>query len=536
MGGMHLFFCFCLLVASGFSTADSQPSRPNILLIIADDLGYADLGAFGSDIHTPNIDAMATEGMIFTNFHTSPSCKPTRAMLMSGNNNHVAGVGRQHASPLIDLAVRGFEGHLSDRIVPFPVLLREADYRTYMTGKWHLGNAPEHGPARSGFDRSFSLIHGAGSHFSGTGLAPGGSLYRQDGVEVDFPDGGYTTQLFTDRLIEFIDEDKHDPRPFFAYAAYTAPHWPLQVPEDYLDLYAGRYKEGYDLLREKRFDSLKRANIIPQNAKLPPRNDAIPPWDSLNSDEKRIEARKMELYAAMVQNLDYHVGRLINYLKASGLYEDTLIVFMSDNGAAGEDYFYHGPLVSYLQKHYDNRYENMGRPGSWVSYGPQWAEAGSAPFSRYKTYTREGGMRTPMIAKGPGMSSGKMHHSYVTVMDLAPTFLDLADQTYPSSESIRPMLGESLLPVLTGDADTVHADDYVMTLHYEGRAFVRQGRWKLVNLDPPFNESEFQLFDLIDDPGETTDLRTSHPDRYTQLLDLWHRTRRDLGIIVPSEL
>jgi arylsulfatase A-like enzyme len=533
MRGRHLISCLYLLAASSFSAAGSQSSRPNILLIVADDLGYADLGAFGSDIRTPNIDAIAAEGLIFTNFYTSPSCQPTRAMLMSGNNNHVAGVGRQHASPLIDMAAPGFEGHLSDRVVPFPVLLKRADYRTYMTGKWHLGNAPEHGPANTGFDRSFSLLHGASSHFSSTGGGPSGSLYRQDGVNVDFPDGAYTTKLFTDRLIEFIDADKDDPRPFFAYAAYTAPHWPLQVPDNYLDLYAGQYEEGYDRLREQRFNSLKRAGITPKNSMLPPRNDAIRPWDRLDSAEKRIEARKMELYAAMVENLDHHVGRLIDYLQANGMYEDTLVVFMSDNGAAGEDYYYQSP---FLQQHYDNRYENMGRPGSWVSYGPQWAEAGSAPFSRYKAYTREGGMRTPMIIKGPGVPRGEIHRSYVTVMDLAPTFLSLADQTYPSGGSIRPMLGESLLPALTGDADTVHAEDYVMTLHYEGRAFIRQGRWKLVNLDPPFDESEFQLYDLIDDPGEATDLRNSHPDKYAQLLDLWQRTRRDLGIIVPSEL
>jgi arylsulfatase len=536
MRGKHLLCGLCFLTACGFCLADSESSRPNILLIVADDLGYADLGAFGSDIRTPNIDAIAAEGTIFTDFHTSPSCQPTRAMLMSGNNNHVAGVGRQHASPLIDMAVPGFEGHLSSRIVPFPVLLKQADYRTYMTGKWHLGTAPEHGPAATGFDRSFSLLHGAGSHFSATGLAPGGSLYRQDGVRVDFPDGGYTTELFTDRLIEFIDSEKDDPRPFFAYAAYTAPHWPLQVPEAYLNLYAGQYDEGYDQLRKRRFDSLKRASIIAENSKLPPRNTAIRPWDSLSSKERRIEARKMELYAAMVENLDHHVGRLIGFLKANGMYDNTLIVFMSDNGTAGEDYYYRGPIMSYLQKHYDNRYENMGRPGSWVSYGPQWAEAGSAPFSRYKTFTREGGIVAPMIIAGPGVRHGDMHRSYATVMDLAPTFLDLAGQAYPADGPTKPMLGESLLPVLSGRVSSVHGDDYVTTLYYEGRALVRQGRWKLVNLDRPFDESQFQLYDLIADPGETTVLTATHFDKHAQLLDLWHRTRRDLGIIVPSEL
>jgi arylsulfatase len=532
---LDLFFGLSVALAITCCPANAAAS-PNILLIVADDLGYSDLGVFGSDIRTPNIDAIAANGMLFTDFHTSPSCQPTRAMLMSGNNNHVAGVGRQHRSPLITMAVDGFEGHLSDRVVPFPVLLQQAGYRTYMAGKWHLGDEPEQGPHASGFDRSFSLIHGAGAHFSGTGLFPGGSLYRMDGKEVEFPDGAYTTELFTDRLIEFIDADREAGRPFFAYAAYTAPHWPLQVPDDYLNLYAGQYDQGYDQLRAERLDSLKAAGIIPREAELPPRNDAIAPWDSLSADAQRKESRKMELYAAMVENLDHHVGRLVQYLQANDLYENTLIVFMSDNGAAGEDYYYYGPIKQYLQNHYSDRYEDMGRAGSWISYGPQWAEAGSAPFSRYKTYATEGGIVTPMLIAGPGVVEGITHRSYATVMDLAPTFLALADQAYPSDGSVNPMLGESLLPVLTGDAGAAHSEDYVTTLYYEGRAFIRQGHWKLVNVEPPFSESAFRLHDLSVDPGETVDLRASNPQKHQQLLELWRTTRREQGILLPVDL
>jgi arylsulfatase len=245
----------------------------------------------------------------------------------------------------------------------------------------------------------------------------------------------------------------------------------------------------------------------------------------------------MELYAAMVENLDRHVGKLIAYLKANGLYENTLIVFMSDNGAAGEDFFHFGDFSAYLQSQYDNSYENMGRATSWVSYGRQWAEAGAPPFSRYKGYTREGGIAAPMIISGAGTASrGAISRAYVTVMDLAPTFLQLAGAKYPADSAVRPMLGESMIPLLSGAASQVHDSTYVTTLYHGGHAFVRQGRWKLVNLEAPFDESGFELFDIEADPGETTNLAAAEPERFREMLRLWRAQRRRLGIILPSDL
>lgn len=526
----------CLLAVGAFSPPPYRDERPNILLIVADDLGYADLGVFGSDIRTPRIDALAAEGVVLTQFHTAPMCAPTRAMLLTGNNNHVAGMARQFESPLNVVHVPGYEMHLSDRVVPVPFLLREAGYHTYTAGKWHLGDEAEHGPAAAGFERSYGLLHGAGSHFSATGFFEGGSVYREDGEVVDYPEGRYSTELFTDRLIEFIEEGREDGRPFFAFAAYTSPHWPLQVPEEDLDLYAGRYDQGYDRLREERFESLKRAGIIPAESELPPRNEAIRPWEELTPDEQRVEARKMELYAAMVENLDRHVGRLIDHLKSNGLYENTLIVFMSDNGAAGEDFFYVGPFVQYIQSHYDNSYENMGRPSSWVSYGPPWAEAGSAPFSRFKGYTREGGIAAPMIVSGAGVRRRGIDDAYITVMDLAPTFVEVAGGEYPADGSVKPMLGESMLAFLQGQARRVHDEGYVTALYHAGRAFLRRGKWKLVNLEPPFREADMDLFDLEADPGETTDRSAAEPEVFAEMLELWRAARLELGIILESDL
>jgi len=527
-----LFGLSAALATSACSPALPDDTRPNILLIVADDLGYADLGAYGSDIRTPNIDALAAEGMLFTQFHAGPSCAPTRAMLLSGNNNHVAGMGRQAFSG----PTPGYEGHLSDRIAPLPQVLRDAGYRTYMAGKWHLGREAESSPAAAGFERSFSLVDGAGSHYSSAGFFEGGSTYREGFEEVAYPEGEYSTELYTDRLIEYMEDGRPDGAPFFVFAAYTSPHWPLQVPDDELDRYAGAYDDGYDALRVQRFETLKDAGIIPEASTLPPRNESITPWGDLSSEQQRRESRKMELYAAMVENLDGHVGRLIDYLKSTGQYENTLVAFMSDNGAAGEDFYNSGGYAPYLQATYDNALQNMGQPTSWVSYGEQWAEAGSAPFSRRKTYSREGGLVSPMIVAGPGVAGqASIDHSYLTVMDLAPTFLEVAGAEYPSGGSIRPMLGESLTGLLGGTASRVHDNDYVTTMFHGGRAYIRQGRWKLVTLDQPFSREKFELFDVVADPGETTDLADSDPDRYAAMLDLWDSELSRLGIILPDE-
>ncbi|MDJ0905954.1 MAG: arylsulfatase [Woeseiaceae bacterium] len=512
-------------------------NRPNILLIVADDLGYADLGSFGSDIQTPNIDALATEGIRFTQFHTAPYCAPTRAMLLSGNNNHVAGMASQGRDGLLDYPVPGYENSLSDRIVPFPRLLQAAGYHTYTVGKWHLGLDDGASPRAAGFSRAFNLLQGAGTHFDEIGYSANPSKFRLNDDLVSYPVGRYSTEVYTDQLIEFIEQDRHDGRPFFAFAAYTSPHWPLQVPDDYLDLYAGQYDDGYDALRVRNFEALKAAGIIPEQSALPPRNEAITPWEQLDEQQRRRESRKMELYAAMVDNLDDHVGRLLDYLRDSGLYDNTLIIFMSDNGAAGEDFYNEGRFVEHLQAHFDNAYEKMGTAESFVSYDDPWAEAGSAPFMRRKGYTRQGGIVAPMIAAGPGVhASGQIDASYLTVMDLAPTFLELAGATYPDDGSVAPMLGESMNAFLAGEADAVHDDSYVTTLYHWGRAYLRQGDWKIANLEGPFSEADFALFNLAEDPGETTDLADVHPEKYAELIELWRQRRLELGIILPQDL
>lgn len=533
-----------LILFSSCEKKKAPDSRPNILLIVADDLGYGDLGCFGGDIHTPNIDRLAAHGLRFSRFHTAPSCAPTRAMLLSGNNNHVAGMGIQggvsESSPMFGKP--GYEGHLSDRVVPVPLLMKEAGYHTYTAGKWHLGTKEEDSPFAKGFERSFNLLQGAGNHFNDVGieLKDTISTYREDGKLVDYPVGQYSTEVYTNKLIEYIKGglDANDNKPFFAFAAYTSPHWPLQVPEDYLDRYAGDYDMGYDSLRKLRFESLKEAGMIPQNATLPPRLESIKPWDSLTPDEQKSEARKMELYAAMVDNLDYHVGRLLQFLKAESIYDNTLIIFMSDNGAANNDFYNEEWSREFIRKHYNNDYENMGKVNSFVSYGPQWAQAGAAPFNRFKGYTTEGGMLAPFIITGEGIpNSGEIRDEYFTVMDLAPTFYELAGIQYPgknSHDNTHALLGNSILPYLQDETKSIHDKNYGIGLEHRGRIYYRKGDWKLVQLERSTKKKEFLLFNVIDDPGEVMDLAPTNPEKYQELLQEWNQFVKDNKIILSE--
>ena len=532
------FLCLILSIMGSMGPVRSQKvsDLPNILLIVADDLGYADLGCYGGDIDTPNLDQLATQGVRFSRFHTAPFCAPTRAMLLSGNDNHIAGMGSQG----LETAEFGYEGHLTRRIVTIPQVLRTAGYNTYMAGKWHLGMQAENNPGEKGFDRSFVNLRGAGNHYDDVGIfeTTPVSQYTENGEPATWPKGSYSTDFYTSKLIEYIEADRNSNRPFFAFAAYTSPHWPLQVDESYWKKYEGRYDKGYEKLRAERLESLKRAGMIPQGAVLPPLHPRVRPWDSLSRSEQKTEARKMELYAGMVDNLDYNIGRLIDYLKDIGEFENTLIVFMSDNGAAAEDFFDHPRYGPFIRARFNEDYERMGKADSFISYGPQWAEAGSAPFSYYKGYTTEGGMVAPMIVSGPVVHrSNEINHGFLSVVDLAPTFYDLAGATYPQrflGRQIYPLKGESLLPYLLGNTGRIHEQDYVFALEHGNYAMLRKGKWKITNIDRPFDMANFKLYDMSADLADLKDLKETEPHVFEELLGEWDAYAREIRMQIPS--
>jgi arylsulfatase len=528
-----IFWSSSILLSCSDPSEDKDKDRqPDILLIVADDLGYADLGCYGGDIETPNIDQLATEGIRFSRFHTSPYCAPTRAMLLSGNDNHIAGMGRQS----FQSNDFGYEGKLTERIVTIPALLREAGYHTYMAGKWHLGSSPDANPYRKGFEHSFILIRGAGNHYNDQGLFLEDPIspYTEDGKPAKWKDGNYSTDFYTDKIIEYIARHEKDSKPFFAFAAYTSPHWPLQVDEKFWRKYEGRYDDGYEKLKERRMESLKKAGMIPLNTSLPPNHPMVKSWDSLSDDERKKEARKMELYAGMVDNLDYNIGRLIQYLKDIGRFENTLIVFMSDNGAAAEDFFYDPHYGSFLRQHFNDDYENMGQPDSYISYGPQWAEAGSSPFRYFKGFTTEGGIVAPMIITGHNLErKNEIHHGLATLMDIAPTFYEVANVTYPEKfegKEIYPLKGRSLMPFVSGKTDEIHSENYVFGLEHAQRIMIRKGNWKITNISTPFLEENFELYDLTEDLAELKDLKDAEPEKYNELLEEWARFSNEIKV------
>jgi len=537
------FYFSLLLIGISISCSEKENKkevyhRPNIVLLVADDLGFGDIGCYGGDIETPNIDKLASNGIKFSSFHTAPMCAPTRAMLLSGNDNHIAGMGAQGRVT----EEFGYEGKLTNRIITIPELLKDAGYHTYMAGKWHLGYEPKSNPHQKGFERSYVLLNGAGNHYNNkSALNKGYSSYTEDGDSIVWKDGNYSTDFYTNKIIEYINLNKDDDQPFFAFAAYTSPHWPLQVDKKYWEKYKGIYDDGYDKLKERRLNSLKKMGIIPQNTVLPPNHEMVLPWDSLSIEQKKKEARKMELYAGMVDNLDYNIGKLMNYLKEIGEFENTLFVFMSDNGAANRDFINsdrYKVLSKRLREYYNDDYENMGNANSYISYGPQWAEAGSSPFKYYKDYATQGGINTTMIISGSNVNrKDEIHHGFTSLLDLAPTFYDIADTKYPNvfkGNDVYPLRGNSLVPFISGKTNGIHSPDYVFGIEHYGNAMIRKGNWKITNYERPFVVENFGLYNLSKDIGEQNDLKETEPEKYEEMLMEWMKFANEVKIQIPT--
>lgn len=513
-----------------------KDERPNILYILADDLGYADAGYLGSEIPTPNIDELASNGLILTNFYANMTCSPTRSMLMSGTDNHLAGLGVMNVSTREDqVGQPGYEGYLNDRVASLADLMTDAGYNTYMTGKWHLGYTEETGPAARGFKRSFASLSGAshlgGLSWDGPGLAP----YR-DGTELTTVDEGfYTTRFYTNRMIDYIEADKDDGKPFFAYLAYTAPHWPLQAPEASIANFKGMYDEGYEALYHQRFKHMQELGLLDENVE--PMDDSVwqPRWDSLSDEDKRSESRKMEIYAAMISDMDSYIGEVIAYLKAIGEFDNTLILFMSDNGAEGFRRDLNPPLTEWVAQCCDNSYENMGKGDSYIMYGPNWASASAAPFRRHKATGFEGGIHVPAFVHFPESISAGTNDGFATVMDLLPTFLDIAGTEHPGTtyrgRTVLPLKGTSLLPVFHNEVESAHSDEEYTGWELYGQRSIRQGDWKIVWDSLLGDDAHWELFNIADDISERNDLAASDPEKLAQMILLWDRYEEESGVI-----
>ncbi|WP_349914851.1 arylsulfatase [Acinetobacter pittii] len=514
-----------LLSASLTITFSTYAKQPNIVLIVADDLGYSDIGAFGSEISTPNLDMLAKNGTKFTNYHTPGTCSPTRAELLSGTDHHLAGIGAMVETMQADaakfdlipkpqfLGKPGYEGYLNDRSLTISQILKNNGYETIMVGKWHLGFENKTNPINKGFSQSYALLNGVDSHFK---ELPQGmkrkTIYTENGKKVEIPDDFFSTDFYTKKLIEYLNNTKAD-KPFFAYVAYTAPHWPLQAPEEYLNKYKGKYDKGYDYIRFNRLKKMRALNLLQNEntARLVPTEQApnkLDHWNKLTTQEKMIEARKMELYAAMIDNMDDNIGKIIQHLKEKNEYDNTLFIFVSDNGSEG---FYR------TAPGYDNSYANLGKPTSYETIGPRWAEVSSTPLYLWKGTAAEGGVSAPAIIKLPHSNQNSTSNEFVSVRDILPTILDITKSSiskpFTDSQKYNQVTGKSWFKYLKGKDNSVYGNNFYYADELHGDAYIRNKDWKLTrtitkNLDGP----EWRLYNMSYDRSETQNLIERYPN------------------------
>ncbi|ENU58112.1 arylsulfatase [Acinetobacter guillouiae] len=524
------------------NTVVETKKQPNILFIMADDLGYSDLGAFGGEIHTPNIDALTKEGRILTDYHTAPTCSPTRSQLISGTDHHLAGIGAMaELTPAHLKGQPGYEGYLNERSLSIAEVLKDNGYRTYISGKWHLGLTAETNAHVKGFDHSFTLLQGLDLHFKQAPSAyKRNATYTEDGKVVPIsalPDDFFSTNYFTDKLISYLESGKNSGKPFFAYAAYTAPHWPLQAPAEYRDRYRGVYDAGYDVIRNGRIARQKQLGLIPANftAAEPIATKNAPQkygkWNELSAEQKVLEARRMEIYAGMVENLDANIGRVIEYLKRNNLYDNTLIFFVSDNGAEG---FIRGSYGA--ESGFDNRVNNVGTSSSYHYVGPRWAEVSAAPFHLWKDTAGEGATTAPAIVKLPHQNKAQAtYHGFASVLDVFPTVLDYANIAVPQSQykgrQINTPSGYSWKSVLENKAQAIRPVNFSFADELHGSKYARQGEWKIaLQGKAELGTGAWELYNLKNDRGETQNLAQNNPVKLQELLDVYNKYTQQNGV------
>ena len=499
-------------------SADSP--QPNFLLIVADDLGFSDIAPYGGEMPTPNLARLANDGTRFLDFHTAVKCNPTRAMLHTGIDNNTAGIGPR----------RNYR--LNPEAATLAEVLRDAGYHTYMSGKWDLGRGAEQVPSARGFEQVFALLPGAGRHYPNPHREASDELnsYSENGERVTVPDDFYSTHFYTGRMLDYIDANLGDGRPFFAFLSYAAPHYPLQAPRDRIEAYDGWFEDGYQATRSARIERQRELGLFSAEFEPYPDED-LTDWASLTEAERTDESRRMQIYAAMVDIMDEEIGRVLDYLDERGIADDTVVLFMSDNGADGT-----ATGAGYNEAD-DNSLDNLGNATSYVTVGANWARVSSTPLRLYKTFTSEGGTRVPAILRWPGrVAAGQTDRNYFQVADLMPTLLELAGVEHPadSGESgVLPMQGRPVTNLWLQGTPAYGDADYSFHTYTEprlGGGYARRGDWKLTWWKEDGEFMPRALFNLADDPAETRDRTADHPEIAAELAQAWLNYAAQNGI------
>jgi arylsulfatase A-like enzyme len=512
------------------SNASNDP--PNIILILADDMGYSDIGCYGGEINTPNLDQLAADGVRFTQFYNAARCCPTRASLITGLYPHQAGMGAMINDP-VTTPEGPYQGYLSKNAVTIAEVLKQANYYTASSGKWHVGEERPYWPTDRGFDNYYGLISGAANYFDITRAKREGLKrhFAIDSTEYLPPkEGFYMTDAITENAVKFLQKAGTKNQPFFIYLAYTAPHWPLHAKQEDIDKYLGKYMTGWDVLRKERYDRMTEMGLIDKSWELSDRDAQVTPWEELGEEKKERMDLLMAIYAAQVDCLDQGIGKVLAQLETMGEKDNTIVMFLSDNGASEEN----GPFG---EDFWGNFWDGDARPGSgdsYHSYGGSWANLSNTPFRYYKKRTHEGGVSTPFIVSWPEQIKqvGELVHQSGHIIDIMPTICDIANVAYPetyNNNAIIPLPGKSFLPVLQGDENW--RQDPIFWEHIGNRA-VREGDWKLVAR----KGEDWQLYNLANDRSEMHDLIESEPQKAEHLLALYNEWANQVGVKAGNQI
>lgn len=491
-------------------------SRPNIIYIMADDMGYSDLGCYGGEVRTPNLDRLAAGGIKFRGFYNNARCCPTRASLLTGRYPHEAGMGHMVTPEGAEVKPGPYQGFIDSRFPTISEYLKQGGYRTYMTGKWHVGERPAHWPLKRGFERFFGLINGATGYYGVIPQEKGKRHIVLQDKEFDTPaERFYITDAFTDYAIEYLNMHRQEnpQQPFFLYLAYTAPHFPLHAPEEDVTRYEAVYRQGWDVIREKRYKKMVALGLVDGRFSFPARPDDIPSWESAGDKEEWV--RKMAVYAAMIDRMDQNIGRLLAQLKENGQLDNTLIVFLSDNGACAENV---------ARRNFNDPSVKIGQPGSYVTYDTPWANVSNTPFRKYKRFLHEGGIITPCIVSWPDRVKPEegYHPAPAYVTDLLPTAMELAG--LPKVD----LPGSSLSFLWNGKQPT----ERTYFWEHEGNQAVRKGKWKLVK---DKEDKDWALYDLVKDPSESTDLSATDRARVSELKKMYRKWAGEVGAKIQTD-
>lgn len=512
--------------------------RPNFLIVILDDIGFTDLGAYGSEIRTPHFDAEAARGTMFTNFHVAPTCVPSRAMLMTGVDSHLTGLPTlEHLMLPEQLGQPGHEGELNARVATIAEHLSAAGYTSLITGKWHLGRSETSLPAARGFDRSFVLDSSGADNWEHRTYLPHytrAEWWEDFEFVEELPEDFYSSAFIVDQMITYLGEADPD-RPFLSVVSFQANHIPLQAPREYVERYDGVYDSGWETLARERHAAAIALGLVPEGTPMPEFPEGLRNWSDLSPREQAASAMNRQVAAGMLEAADHHFGRLVSWLRETGRYENTIILIVSDNGPEFNDPGRRIAFQGWLAlQGYSRDLDRLGERGTYAWIGPEWAAASASPLSFFKFHAGEGGLRVPMIVAGPGVEAGRQANAFSIVTDIAPGLLDLAGAS--ALDGFEPFTGRSLAPLLRGEAERIYGEDEAVGLEMSGQSALFRGDYKLTRNMRPYGDGEWRLFNITLDPGETHDLAGERPDLFAELMAKYEAYEARFGVLpVPPD-